>query len=99
VDAAGVKIDSRGRIVADEYFRTSADNVFAAGDVLGPTLASIAMERGRAAARHAVGIPFEGTAKATKASDRIRGRGICESNAFLQSVQESVLVEQVANAL
>jgi NAD(P) transhydrogenase len=53
LDAAAVKIDSLGRIVVDEHFRTSADSVFAAGDVLGPTLASIAMEQGRAAACHA----------------------------------------------
>jgi pyruvate/2-oxoglutarate dehydrogenase complex dihydrolipoamide dehydrogenase (E3) component len=51
LDAAGVKTDSRGRIVVDEHFRTSAASVFAAGDVLGPTLASVAMEQGRAAAR------------------------------------------------
>jgi hypothetical protein len=41
----------------------------------------------------------QSAAKATKASDRIPGRGVCESNAFLQSVRESVLVEQVTNAL
>ena len=35
--------------------------IYAAGDVLGPTLASIAMEQGRAAVCHAFGIPFEGT--------------------------------------
>jgi hypothetical protein len=41
----------------------------------------------------------QSAAKAAKASDRILGRAVCESNAFLQSVQESVLVEQVTNAL
>ena len=40
----------------DEQFRTSAASVFAAGDVLGPTLASIAMEQGRAAACHAMAL-------------------------------------------
>jgi NAD(P) transhydrogenase len=59
--SAGVDLDSRGRIVVDEYFRTSAKNIYAAGDVLGPTLASIAMEQGRVAVCHAFGIPFEGT--------------------------------------
>ena len=29
----------------------------------------------------------------------VPGRGVCESNAFLQSVRESVLVEQVTNAV
>ncbi len=60
LDAAGVALDSRGRIVVDGHFRTSAEGVYAAGDVLGPTLASIAMEHGRAAICHAFGIPFEG---------------------------------------
>jgi NAD(P) transhydrogenase len=61
LDAAGVAIDSRGQVVVDDKFRTSANGVYAAGDVLGPTLASIAMEQGRAAICHAFSIPFEGT--------------------------------------
>ena len=44
----------------DKHFRTSVEGVYAAGDVLGPTLASIAMEQGRVAVCHAFGIPFEG---------------------------------------
>jgi NAD(P) transhydrogenase len=58
--AAGVACDSRGRIAVDQHFRTSVTGVYAAGDVLGPTLASIAMEHGRVAVCHAFGIPFEG---------------------------------------
>lgn len=60
LEAAGVKLDTRGRIVVDENFETSAKGIYAAGDVLRPTLASIAMEQGRAAICHAFGIPFEG---------------------------------------
>ena len=60
LDAAGVACDSRGRIAVDQHFRTSVTGVYAAGDVLGPTLASIAMEHGRVAICHAFGIPFEG---------------------------------------
>jgi NAD(P) transhydrogenase len=60
LDAAGVAIDARGRITVDEHYRTSAEGVYAAGDVLGPTLASIAMEHGRVAICRAFGIPFEG---------------------------------------
>ena len=60
LDTVGVALNSRGRIVVDEHFRTSVEGVYAAGDVLGPTLASIAMEHGRAAICHAFGIPFEG---------------------------------------
>jgi len=60
LEAVGVKLDPRGRIVVDENFQTSAKGIYAAGDVLGPTLASIAMEQGRVAICHAFGIPFEG---------------------------------------
>ncbi len=60
LDAAGVALDARGRIAVDRHFRTTAEGVYAAGDVLGPTLASIAMEHGRVAICHAFGIPFEG---------------------------------------
>jgi NAD(P) transhydrogenase len=61
LEAAGIRCDSRGRIIVDRSFRTTADGIYAAGDILGPTLASIAMEQGRAAVCHAFGIPFEGT--------------------------------------
>jgi NAD(P) transhydrogenase len=61
LEASGVELDSRGRIIVDQNFRTSVPGVYAAGDVLRPTLASIAMEQGRVAVCHAFGIPFEGT--------------------------------------
>jgi NAD(P) transhydrogenase len=61
LEQAGIRTDSRGRITVDGNFKTAADGIYAAGDVLGPTLASIAMEQGRAAVCHAFGIPFEGT--------------------------------------
>lgn len=61
LEAVGISRDSRGRITVDRNFRTTVDGIYAAGDVLGPTLASIAMEQGRAAVCHAFGIPSEGT--------------------------------------
>lgn len=56
----GVQLDAKGRIQVDEHFKTNAEGVYAAGDVLGPTLASVAMEQGRIAVCHAFNIPFEG---------------------------------------
>jgi NAD(P) transhydrogenase len=57
---AGVEIDDRGRIIVDEWYQTSAPNVYAAGDVIGPpALASTAMEQGRVAACRAFGIEFK----------------------------------------
>lgn len=47
LDAVGIKADKRGRIAVDEYFQTSTDNIYAAGDVIGaPALASSSMEQG-----------------------------------------------------
>lgn len=59
---AGVAVDERGRILVDETYRTSAEGVYAAGDVIGPpALASVSMEQGRVAMCHAFGIPFKET--------------------------------------
>ncbi len=60
LEAAGVAVDAQGRIVVDEHFRTTAEHVFAAGDVIGPpALASTSMEQARVAMCHAFGIPFK----------------------------------------
>jgi NAD(P) transhydrogenase len=57
LDAAGVKVTSRGLVEVDKNLRTSAPNIYAAGDVIGPpALASTSMEQGRRAACHALGL-------------------------------------------
>jgi len=57
LDAAGVKVTPRGLIAVDQHLRTSAPNIYAAGDVIGPpALASTSMEQGRRAACHAFGL-------------------------------------------
>jgi NAD(P) transhydrogenase len=62
LEEAGVQIDDRRRIVVDDRFRTTAEWVYAAGDVIGPPgLASVSMEQGRVAACYALGIPFKET--------------------------------------
>ena len=83
LDAAGVDVDFRGRIVVDKNFETSAKGIYAAGDVLGPTLASIAMEQGRVAICHGFGIPFEGVVDPSPVSaiysmPEISGAGLTE---------------------
>jgi NAD(P) transhydrogenase len=63
LDAAGVATDERGRIVVDEHFRTTADGIYAAGDVIGPpALASVSMEQARIAACWAFDLPLKRTA-------------------------------------
>jgi NAD(P) transhydrogenase len=58
--AAGLEADSRGRIAVDAEYRTTAPNIFAAGDVIGfPSLASVSMEQGRIAAAHAFGVKVQ----------------------------------------
>ena len=95
LDAAGVALDTRGRIVVDDELRTSAKGVYAAGDVLGPTLASIATEQGRIAVCHAFGIPFEGTVDRSPVSavysmPEVSGAGLTEERCRAQELDYGV---------
>ena len=58
LEKAGVDVDARGRIVVDTERRTSCPWVFAAGDVIGPSLASVATDQGRQALCGALGLDF-----------------------------------------
>lgn len=63
LEAAGVALDPRGRVIVGVDFQTTRPGVYAAGDVIGPpALASVAAEEGRRAASFALGTPLhEGT--------------------------------------
>jgi NAD(P) transhydrogenase len=62
LDDVGVSTDERGRIVVDDHFRTTAEGIYAAGDVIGPpALASVSMEQARVAVCWAFDIPFKRT--------------------------------------
>ena len=51
LEAAGVKLDNRGRIVTDDHFATNVAGIYAIGDVIaGPMLAHKAEDEGVAAA-------------------------------------------------
>ncbi|GIX48632.1 MAG: NAD(P)(+) transhydrogenase [Candidatus Tectimicrobiota bacterium] len=55
--AAGLRLTERGFIAVDAYCRTAVPHIYAVGDVIGPpALASCAMEQGRRAVRHALGL-------------------------------------------
>ena len=59
LEEAGVAVDGAGRIMVDDHFRTTAEGVLAAGDVLGPPgLASVSMEQARVAVSLAFGFPL-----------------------------------------
>ena len=65
LEEAGVQTDERGRIIVDDRFRTTAEGIYAAGDVIGPpALASVSMEQARIAARWAFDLPLTRTADA-----------------------------------
>ena len=55
--AAGLAPTARGLLAVDEHCRTAVPHIYAIGDVIGPpSLAATAMEQGRRAARHALGL-------------------------------------------
>ena len=84
VEALGIGVDARGRVAVDDKFQTSVPGVYAAGDVVRVTLASVAAEQGRAAVCHAFGIPFEGTVDPSPVSavygmPEVAGAGLTEA--------------------
>lgn len=71
LEAAGVEVDGRHRIIVDDHYRTTAQGIYAAGDVIGPpALASVSMEQARVAMCHAFDIPLK------QAVDRLLPFGI-----------------------
>jgi len=57
IENAGLEVNQRGLITVDENLRTDIDNIYAAGDVIGPpSLASASMEQGRRASCNALDI-------------------------------------------
>jgi NAD(P) transhydrogenase len=58
--SAGVTTGTRGLIVVNEHYQTSAANIYAAGDVIGfPALASTSMEQARVAMVHAFDLKYK----------------------------------------
>ena len=95
LEALGVGLDARGRVVVDKNFRTSVPGIYAAGDVVKPTLASIAMEQARVAVCHAFGIPFEGTVDPCPVSaiygmPEVSGAGVTEEQCREQGLDYEV---------
>jgi len=57
IENAGLETNARGHLPVDEFGRTRTEGVYAVGDVIGPPgLAAAAMEQGRRAMRHALGL-------------------------------------------
>jgi NAD(P) transhydrogenase len=61
IAAAGLRPGPRGTLEVDACFRTAVPHIYAVGDVIGPpALAATAMEQGRRAACHALGLDAGG---------------------------------------
>ena len=62
LESVGIEVDARGRIPVNEHHQSTADYIYAVGDVTGPpALASTSMEQGRLAGGHAFGLPVQGS--------------------------------------
>jgi NAD(P) transhydrogenase len=60
LDAVGLTADPRGRLKVDGNYRTSVENIYAVGDVIGfPALAATSSEQGRLAACAMFGVQAE----------------------------------------
>lgn len=60
LEAHGIKLDPRGRILVNERYQTSVPHIYAAGDVIGfPALASTSMEQARIAMVHAFDLKYK----------------------------------------
>lgn len=89
LEAAGVETD-HGYVNVDEYQRTSAPHIYAAGDVTGQMpLSSVASMQGRKIARHALGLPvepldYDKVAEAIFTEPEIASVGLAEVDAAAQ---------------
>src|SRR5215207_1263977 len=92
LEAAGVKLDDRGLIEVDGALRTSADGVYAIGDlVLGPALAHKASDEGVIAVEDAAGmethpIEYIDIPRATFCTPAVGSFGLTEEQAREQGI-------------
>jgi dihydrolipoamide dehydrogenase len=89
LETAGVETD-HGYVNVDEFQRTSAAHIYAAGDVTGQMpLSSVASMQGRKIARHALGLPvepldYDKVAEAIFTEPEIASVGLAEVDAAAQ---------------
>jgi NAD(P) transhydrogenase len=95
LEAAGVKLNARGCVAVSDKFETSVDGIYAAGDLIGPSLSSISMEQGRVAACHAFDLRFKEKmdplpVSAVYSVPEVAGVGLTEDNAKKQRINYEV---------
>ena len=91
LEKAGVKLNARGWVIVDKQFRTNVEGIYAAGDLIGPSLSSVSMEQGRVAACHALGLGFKQRmdplpVSAVYSIPEVAGVGLTEDEAKQQKV-------------
>jgi NAD(P) transhydrogenase len=60
LERAGLNVNERGLLTVDAHYRTSAEHIYAAGDVIGfPALAATGMEQARVAMCHAFDLKYK----------------------------------------
>jgi NAD(P) transhydrogenase len=60
LEKVGLKLNARGHLEVNEFYETAVPGILAAGDVIGfPSLASAAMDQGRIAVLHTLGLPHK----------------------------------------
>jgi NAD(P) transhydrogenase len=95
LEEAGVKMNDQGIITVDNHFQSSVEGIYAAGDVLTPSLASVSMEQGRVAACHALGFAFKEkldplSVLAVYSVPEVAGVGLTEDDAKKQGIDYEV---------
>ena len=95
LEAAGVKLNARGGVAVSDKFETSVEGIYAAGDLIGPSLSSISMEQGRVAACHAFDLRFKEKmdplpVSAVYSVPEVAGVGLTEDNAKKQRINYEV---------
>jgi dihydrolipoamide dehydrogenase len=102
-----VKLDEGGWIITDEYMKTTMENVFAVGDILGPSksmLAYVATKEGIIAAENAFGaskkMNYKAIPKAIFTMPEVASVGITEKEADLkiEARADTVLYRAVGKA-
>jgi NAD(P) transhydrogenase len=95
LNEAGVNTNERGEIVVDRNFQTSAEGIYAAGDVISPSLSSVSMEQGRVAACQAFNLEFKEAIDllpvwAVYSVPEVAGVGLTEEEAKEQGIDYEV---------
>lgn len=92
---AGVNTNDDGKIIVDGKFQTSAEGIYAAGDVICPSLSSVSMEQGRVAACNAFNLAFKEAMDllpvwAVYSVPEVAGVGLTEEDAKAQGIDYEV---------